>query len=301
MAKAEIPRDAQEKIARLLEERLRLEARALRELRRAARGLSAEARETIERSANPRAAWSILSHATALPRLQAIGSRFGVDLSHRAELASIAASELAVEQLPKLWSILGRATTGARVAPLTWDPLELARRTRVEITSRTSRVGVAAGEDVARLASITSYSLAREVSPPVGAVVGLDVATAIFERAAAAGERVIVTEATAGASITSRVLAAMKRGDGRELWLVWDSTLDSRRCPRCAKLHHAVTTPDKPFPGGVWDAPLHPNCRCAVHLLPADSVIATGDDDKSGRSANAPSLLPTAPSVSLDG
>ena len=45
---------------------------------------------------------------------------------------------------------------------------------------------------------------------------------------------------------------------------MWDATLDLRTCRDCARLNGKVARLDRPFPGGVWHPPLHPNDRCGV-------------------------------------
>lgn len=44
----------------------------------------------------------------------------------------------------------------------------------------------------------------------------------------------------------------------------WDAAMDLRGCPLCAELHGQTAEVDKPFSGGITDAPAHPNCRCRV-------------------------------------
>ena len=45
---------------------------------------------------------------------------------------------------------------------------------------------------------------------------------------------------------------------------MWDATSDLRTCRDCARLNGKVAAIDRPFPGGVWHPPLHPNDRCTV-------------------------------------
>lgn len=44
----------------------------------------------------------------------------------------------------------------------------------------------------------------------------------------------------------------------------WDATADLRLCATCASLHGTIVTPGEPFPGGYYQEPAHPNCRCRV-------------------------------------
>lgn len=44
----------------------------------------------------------------------------------------------------------------------------------------------------------------------------------------------------------------------------WDATSDLKTCRDCARLDSKTAPIDKPFLGGVWHPPLHPNDRCTI-------------------------------------
>lgn len=53
-----------------------------------------------------------------------------------------------------------------------------------------------------------------------------------------------------------------------ELVKEWITTPDDRTCPECEPLDGEQRLLDHPFTGGVMEPPLHPDCRCAVGLVP---------------------------------
>jgi hypothetical protein len=131
-------------------------------------------------------------------------------------------------------------------------------------------VGMARGESIeeltnrlAKQAGPRGWVSLRGVKGEPGAIVE-HIAEGLFKRYRFWGERVVRTE-TAHAYNVHRQLGLEEAdradpGYRRQL----DASLDARRCDRCGDLDLAVADLDKPFPGGVMFAPLHPNCRCIV-------------------------------------
>jgi len=93
-----------------------------------------------------------------------------------------------------------------------------------------------------------------------------------FASARALRERswVIARTETMAASNAGQVDAwGVARSEGlldADLVKEWIVTPDDRLCPECEPLDGEQVALDEAFPGGVYQPPLHPNCRCAVGM-----------------------------------
>lgn len=262
MPKVRLPAGSRRGIETILNERVRLERRALRELDESASDHASAVRDVI--AALGAVAWSLQAHARVQKQLRDLGRRYGSDVSRLARKHARLAADLGVDQQPRALATLARAALRTRVSPPSID-VAAARRVAVEhVDLRTDDVGARAGEDVGAWAVSASYLEAQKASPATAVVLGFALAKALEPKARDRGALVVTTEITAGAewggdaarSELAREMPALKK--------VWDSTLDRRVCPTCAELHHTVVDTKDSFPGGYDDAPAHARCRCAT-------------------------------------
>lgn len=262
--RAKYPPGAAKRIERLLGEREQLERRHLRAFDPAVVALEAAIVRAIVSVGGERAPWGIREHARAMKAIRAAGVDFGQALTHRTQQAAHEATRWGAELQPRALSVLASASLGRRVPAPRVDCDAAVRAARETVDARTDAVGVAAGDELARVALSHSFLATRGAKLAAAGLVALSLAPVVAKKARDRAERVIATEMTAAAGEGGRVV---QRGWARrtnKLRRTLDATLDRRVCATCAGLHHAVTDIDQPFPGGYDDAPIHPRCRCAT-------------------------------------
>jgi hypothetical protein len=244
---------------------MRLERRHVAAFRAAVRHASSQVRDVVLANGAD-APWTLQAHARVMRQLRAISRKLGRELSLAAERAALAAAEQGSRRYPETLAALASGALGQR---LPTPRVDLARARTVaheEVAARTHDVGARTGEDVGQVAVGASFLEARRTestSTSTGAVAAA-VAAAFLLRARSNGERVLITETTAGYAVGGRSAAVQLRERMPRLRKAWDATLDLRVCATCAGLHHVVVDSDQPFPGGFDDAPAHANCRCAT-------------------------------------
>lgn len=84
--------------------------------------------------------------------------------------------------------------------------------------------------------------------------------------------RIAVTEsAEAFNTGRAKLIRVVRR---RELWRVWDATLDRRTCSICEGADGTIVGADENFPDGEPGA-VHPWCRCSWTLVTAEEIDST--------------------------
>jgi len=263
--KIRLPRGSERGIEKLLNERVRLERRALRELDDGARDHANAVRDLI--AALGATAWTLQAHARVLRQLRTLGRTFGHGLTVLARKHARVAAHLGVEQQGRAFAIEASAALGKRVqAPAVRGGVVEAAWGRVDV--RTDDVGANAGEALAALAVSTSYVETTKAEPATAYAVAGIIAAAVIARARDRGGMVVTTEMVAGFGIGA--VEARRSWGYPKLQVAWDSTLDRRACARCKALHHVVVDEGDEFEPGVTSEPLHSRCRCATIPWAAD-------------------------------
>lgn len=135
-------------------------------------------------------------------------------------------------------------------------------------------VGVARGETFEQLTNRLRrlggprgrVALRGKIGDP-GAIVE-DISEGLFRRYRHWSERLVRTEMINAYSVQHiRGIEALNADldDDEEPYLKrLDATLDARTCPICRRLDGATAPVNGTFPGGYYQSPIHPMCRCAV-------------------------------------
>jgi len=124
-----------------------------------------------------------------------------------------------------------------------------------------SLVNVWTGEDSKVLSSMPAQSRRDARAAAI-------IDAALKQRAHAVGD----TEAWAARGQAKQLvwMYAVQKGTFPEgTTKIWQTARDERVCPVCGPMHHSEVALDEPFvtdAGKVWSPPMHPNCRCDVHL-----------------------------------
>jgi SPP1 gp7 family putative phage head morphogenesis protein len=137
---------------------------------------------------------------------------------------------------------------------------DVGRRARREMM-----LGVIQGESPGQIANRLLTPAQREAAVRRGPrAIAEAVAENQFVRNKSDALRLVRTELVNAYSVTE--IESLREADEEDpgYLKMWDATSDLRTCRDCARLNSKIAPLDRPFPGGVWHPPLHPNDRCTV-------------------------------------
>lgn len=260
MSRVKLPPGAERDVERILRERVKLDRRHLRRVLADAAAVAVAVRTILGR--DPERPWSVQQHARVMRDIRRVGAEYGATLTARTRQGAADAARLGAEQQPRLMAAVASRALGVRVPAPRIDVPRILAAVGPTLDARVDGVGDRAGADVGAVGVARSFLAIRAAQP--AAVVASQVSDAMLTRARDAGERVLVTEMTAGAGVGAQEARAALAQKHDTMKVVWDSTLDMRVCRTCASLHHQSVEMGKQFPAGVEEAPAHPRCRCAT-------------------------------------
>lgn len=261
--RVEMPPGAVSALARMHADRMAIERRALAEFKAKMRDAAKHARDLVLGNA-PAAPWTIHAHARAMRDLRAVGQGLGRNLSAIAQTSALRAAEAGAERYPKALAAMASGALGRRVPAPAIDLHRADSQARVIVFARTDAVGGRSGEDIGQALVAASFVETRRKEPPTAAIVAAAIAALLLRRGESNGDRVLVTEVTAGYGIGARFAGVQLQELMPRLMKVFDATLDLRVCAICAGLHHVMVPENENFPGGYESEPIHGHCRCAT-------------------------------------
>jgi SPP1 gp7 family putative phage head morphogenesis protein len=244
--------------------RMRREAYRFHEVRRdAVAGLERDIERAIKKATRGR--WDIEAHKAALPDIRRAVRVFEKKLNAHALRTSEIAAARGVQDYRRAFSQLGQLATGKAVKMPKVDAAAIAKAVRPHLIARTSHVASHSARTVSRVASARSLLEAQKTGKDrkPSKQLAAEMAKEISRRATNLTERVIVTEMTAAAgAAVSETIAQLQ--PFLPLRKQWNAYLDRKTCRWCSGLHGTVVDAQDYFPGGIFEPPLHPFCRCSV-------------------------------------